>query len=301
MAGPFVACVRVGGEEVRSCLSDTPLDVLRGCCPVRSPGVYQRQRHMPGRWFSTTAGCFLEYESLLERDWMLPMDFDREVEGICEQPLRLRYSKDGKPASHVPDLLVWRGGAPELCDVKSASRVDDPEFLTQVRAMELACAEAGVGYQVLSEPDRQMLVNVRWLAGFRELPVDPDGERSRMLSVLAVDQSTISELLWGAREPVLARPVLIHLRQEQGQASRQEGQDPREGKKQGESPYQEQEHRRSEWQREEGQVELSLGVHGGQATPCDCAGHRAVAAPDAAQAQPAAGLARLVPFCELSG
>jgi hypothetical protein len=31
---------------------------------------------MPGRWFSTTAGRFLDYESLLERDWMLLMDFD---------------------------------------------------------------------------------------------------------------------------------------------------------------------------------------------------------------------------------
>ncbi len=109
MEGPFVACVRVGGEEVRGCLSDLPLDVLRGCRPVRSPGVYQRQRHMPGHWFSTTAGGFLEYESLLERDWMLLMDFDRGVDWICEQPLRLLYVKDGRPASHVPDLLVWRG------------------------------------------------------------------------------------------------------------------------------------------------------------------------------------------------
>ena len=64
---------------------------------------------MPGRWFSTTAERFVEYESLLERDWMLLMDFDREVDWICEQPLRLRYLRDGKPASHVPDLLVWRG------------------------------------------------------------------------------------------------------------------------------------------------------------------------------------------------
>ncbi|HEY2657549.1 MAG TPA: hypothetical protein VGI55_17330 [Solirubrobacteraceae bacterium] len=82
---------------------------------------------MPGRWFSTTAGRFLEYESLLERDWMLLMDFDRTVEWICEQPLRLRYRKDGSPASHVPDLLVCRAGIPELCDVKSAERVDDPD------------------------------------------------------------------------------------------------------------------------------------------------------------------------------
>lgn len=38
---------------------------------------------------------FLEYESLLERDWMLLMDFDREVKWMCEQPLRLRYSREG--------------------------------------------------------------------------------------------------------------------------------------------------------------------------------------------------------------
>ena len=123
----------------------------------------------------------------------------------------MRYRKDGKPASHVPDLLVWRAGTPELCDVKSAERLEDPEFLAQVAATGLACAEAGFGYRVLSEPDRQLLVNVRWLAGFRERPADPDGERARMLSVLAAGPCTIGELLSGAREPVLARPVLMHL------------------------------------------------------------------------------------------
>jgi hypothetical protein len=166
---------------------------------------------MPGRWFSTTAGRFLEYESLLERDWMLLMDFDRAVEWICEQPLRLRYRKDASPASHVPDLLVWRAGIPELCDVKSEERVDDPEFQAQVRATARACAEAGFGYRVLSEPDRQLLVNVRWLAGFREAPADLDGERARMLAVLAAGPSTIAEVLSGACEVALARPVLMHM------------------------------------------------------------------------------------------
>ena len=193
MAGPFVARVRVGGEEVRGGLSDLPLGLLRQCVPVRSPGVYQRQRHMPGRWFSTTTGGFLEYESLLERDWMLLLDFDREVEWICEQPLHLHYVKDGRPARHVPDLLVWRAGTPELCDVKSAERVDDPVFRAQVRATELACAEANFGYRVLSEPDRQLLVNVRWLTGLRERPADPDGERARMLSTLAIHPRTIGD------------------------------------------------------------------------------------------------------------
>ena len=167
---------------------------------------------MPGRWFSTTAGRFLEYESLLERDWMLLLDFDREVEWICEQPLHLHYLKDGRPARHVPDLLlVWRVGEPELCDVKSEERVADPVFLAQVEATGLACEQAGFGYRVRSEPDRQLLVNVRWLAGFRERPADPDGERSRMMSALAVGSCTMSEVLSDACEPALARPVLMHM------------------------------------------------------------------------------------------
>lgn len=166
---------------------------------------------MPGRWFSTTAGRFLDYESLLERDWMLLMDFDREVESICEQPLRLRYRRDGRPASHVPDLLAWRRGEPELCDVKSEKRLEDPDFEVQVGAMELACAEAGLGYRVLSEPEPQLLANVRWLAGFRLPPPDPDGERERMLAALAAGPCTVAELLLRSREPALARPLLMQM------------------------------------------------------------------------------------------
>lgn len=167
---------------------------------------------MPGRWFSVTAGRLLDYESLLERDWMLLMDFDREVDGICEQPLRLRYERDGRAASHVPDLLVWRGPErAELCDVKPVSRLEDREFQAQVQATRSACEEAGIGYRVLSEPDRQLLVNVRWLAGFREAPFDRDGERARMLRTLAVGESTLGELRAGAREVALAQPVLMHM------------------------------------------------------------------------------------------
>lgn len=79
MAGPFDVSVSVDGELVRFALADLSVDLLRRCRPVRRPGTYRRQRHMPGRWFASTAGRFLEYESLLERDWMLLLDFDREV------------------------------------------------------------------------------------------------------------------------------------------------------------------------------------------------------------------------------
>ena len=89
--------------------------------------------------------------------------------------------------------------------------MDDPTFRTQVEATGLACAEVGIGYRVLSEPDQQLLANVRWLAGFRERPPDPDGERARMLSRLAAGSCAIAELVSGTREPMLARPVLMNL------------------------------------------------------------------------------------------
>lgn len=209
--GPFIACIRTDGEETSRPLAEMPLDRLRHCSPVRRPAVYRRQHHMPGRWFSTTAARFLDYESLLERDWMVLMDFDREVSSICEQPLRLHYIRDGRPASHVPDLLVWRRGRPELCDVKSVERLGDPGFEVQVEATQTACAQAGLGYRVLSEPEPQLLANVRWLAGFRAPPADPDGERGQMLSVLSIGPSTIAELMALSSEPALARPVLMHM------------------------------------------------------------------------------------------
>ena len=89
--------------------------------------------------------------------------------------------------------------------------MDDPVFRAQVDATGRACAEARIGYRVLSEPDRQLLANVRWLAGFRERPPDPDGERPRMLAMAAAGSCAIAELLSGAREPMLARPVLMNV------------------------------------------------------------------------------------------
>jgi hypothetical protein len=107
--------------------------------------------------------------------------------------------------------LVWRRGEAELCDVKSEGRLADPVFEVQVQAMERACAESGLHYRVLSEPDPQLLANVRWLAGFRCSPPDPDGERARMLAALAAGPCTIAELLSICWEHALARPVLMHM------------------------------------------------------------------------------------------
>lgn len=96
----------------------------------------------------------MEYESLLERDWMLLMDFDLDVESMCEQPLRLRYLRDGLPASHVPDLLVWRPAGPECAMSRARSvsvvptsklRCARPDGRARRRAWGIACCPSPIG------------------------------------------------------------------------------------------------------------------------------------------------------------
>ncbi len=207
--GPYLASVLAGEGEVCGPLANLAPDLLRRCRPVRAPAAYADQRHMPGSWYSTTAGRHLEHESLLERDWMLVMDFDPRVEWICEQPLRLRYTRDGRKASHVPDLLCLRcGEPPRLCDVRGEDRRDE-DFRAAATASERACTEAGWRYAVLAEPEPRRLSNLRLLAGYRHPLPDPDGERRRMAGALVGGERTIAGLLADAREPLLARPVLM--------------------------------------------------------------------------------------------
>jgi hypothetical protein len=86
-----------------------------------------------------------------------------------------------------------------LCDVKSVGLLEDPVFRGELEATGRPVRRAGFGDRVQSEPYRQLLMNARWLTGFRERPPDPDGERERMLSRPAAGGCTIGELLaWRA-------------------------------------------------------------------------------------------------------
>jgi hypothetical protein len=69
--------------------------------PVREFHSYKGQRHLPGLWWSSTAGRHVGYESWLERDHVMLLDFDAAVVGVSSQPF----------------WLFWTGGRNELCTV----------------------------------------------------------------------------------------------------------------------------------------------------------------------------------------
>ena len=77
--------------------------------PVRRFISRKGQRHLSGLWWSATTGGHVGFESWLERDHLLNLDFDPTVVGIASQPFWLHWiDAAGKPVSHAPDFFARR-------------------------------------------------------------------------------------------------------------------------------------------------------------------------------------------------
>jgi hypothetical protein len=62
--------------------------------PVRSFGSFRGQRSFQGSWFVTT-GEHVSFESWVERDAVMLLDFDPDVVAVSSQPFCLRWA--GQP------------------------------------------------------------------------------------------------------------------------------------------------------------------------------------------------------------
>ena len=76
---------------------------LSSCCGVRFEGVLPVRpfrfekglRSFAGWWYFATAGAHVGFESWLERDHLMLMDFDPAVRAVSSQPFWLRW-RDGE-------------------------------------------------------------------------------------------------------------------------------------------------------------------------------------------------------------
>ena len=131
---------------------------------------------MPGYYWCTTTKRHIPYESLLEMNVLVMLDFDPKVSNVFAQPFELVYPEDEespkkKPLRHVPDFLVRRStGRDRVIDVKPAHRVEKPKTQRVFDLTREACEEAGWGYEIRSEPEPAVFANVEWLSGFRRPP-----------------------------------------------------------------------------------------------------------------------------------
>lgn len=182
---------------------DTAFETVR---PVRAFASRAGQPHFPGLWWFATTGLHVGYESWMERDQVMALDFDPEVVGLASQPFWLSWPG----GRHAPDFFVrLADGNGRVVDVRADDRIKDAdaERFTQTAR---ACSLVGWEYQRVGVLDAVLLANLRWLSGYRH-PRCLDAEVAHRLRAVAGGPIGLHELADAVGHRVEVLPTLFHL------------------------------------------------------------------------------------------
>ena len=216
LAGLRLAAFRVGyvaedGAEREVTLAEALTVPFERAMPVRRFTAHRGQRHLSGLWWSATTGGHVGFESWLERDHLMSLDFDPAVTGIASQPFWLRWTGGGGVrVSHAPDYFARRAdGSAVVVDCRPAERRKTAD-VEKFEATARACALAGWEYELRGAADPVVMANLRWLSGYRH-------PRHRVLATAGALREAFAvpaPLMCGAGaagDPVATLPVLFHL------------------------------------------------------------------------------------------
>jgi hypothetical protein len=212
LGGPRVELSYLGGvrERQRSPLLDCVATRFEDAAPVRSFRWSRGLRHFSGWYWSATTGQHVGFESWLERDRLLLMDFDPEVVGIASQPFWLHWHDGKRERRHAPDYFVRRAdGSAVVVDVRADERIE-PKDAEAFETTRLACGQAGWGFERVGVPDVVLLANVRWLSRYRHPRClrGPVADRLREVFAGPVPLMTGAE---AAGDRLMTLPALFHL------------------------------------------------------------------------------------------
>lgn len=180
--------------------------------PARMFRWFKGQRNYPGFYWSATSMGHVGFESWLERDNLMLLDFDPLVVGICSQPFWLSW-RDGHGGvrRHLPDYFArLADGAGLVVDVRAEDRIGERDA-EAFAATQVACASVGWEFRRVGALDPVFAVNLRWIAGYRHpRNAGRRAVRARLAEVFA-RPAGLFEGAEQAADRLEALPVLYHL------------------------------------------------------------------------------------------
>jgi hypothetical protein len=192
---PLTSCVGVRFEEA---------------APVRPFRWSKGQKSFAGLRWSATTGAHVGYESWLERDHAMLLDFDPQVVGLAAQPFQLFWRDGRRERRHTPDYFArLADGTGVVVDVRPDDRIE-PADAEAFAVTAQACARMGWLFRRVGVPDPVFTANVRWLAGYRHPRCGRPAVAERLVEAFA-QPTALFDGAEAVGPPVVVLPVLYHL------------------------------------------------------------------------------------------
>jgi hypothetical protein len=168
------------------------------------------------------------FESSLERDFLILLDFDLNVDRYEEQPLRIEYTDgDGRARTYTPDVLVYyrddmtpaKWMKPLLCEVKYRADLfaDWPAIKPKIRAGRDYAREQGWRFQIVTEREVRTpyLDNAKFLRPYRRIESPWDDKKLVLDALRELREADPETVLLAVHQDPLGRaqllPALWHL------------------------------------------------------------------------------------------
>lgn len=138
--------------------------------PIRK--IPKNYRSVTGTFASIKNNRNIFYESLLERDFFLSLEFDSTVKSYEEQPLRIQYNMYGKRTNYTPDCLVhYNNGEPScIVEVKFSNEIKEKKIflLDKFEQIENYLANNDMNFKLFTENniDKIYLDNIKFIYNY---------------------------------------------------------------------------------------------------------------------------------------
>lgn len=144
------------------------------------------------------------FESSLERDWLICLDFDPAVSLIREQPFSILYDANGRELRYTPDILaqyLYPGRDPIVIvyEVKPIENLAQ-DFLTfrpRFKQAVAACRDVGWRFKIVTEKHIRtpFLKNAKFLRKYRGMAVQQLYQDQLLYSLRILGPTTPQALL----------------------------------------------------------------------------------------------------------
>ena len=203
--------IDAAGAEQRVDIANAAVLPLETCRSVRAFPSYRGQLKNPGLWWSSTNSRHVAYGSWADRDQVMLLDYDPKVVAFASRPFQLLWTQhDDRDRSHTPGWFARLADGGRAVIDRRPGGVIKPADQVAFEATAHACGLVGWQYRLVDAPDQVFVINLKWLAGYRQPRNDVPRIATQLIEVFAEPRALMAGTV-EVGDPIAVLPTLFHL------------------------------------------------------------------------------------------